>query len=79
MTTSGAIHANDFITSHLHEAVKQYIEYDGYNRMVRTFTAVSDAEVGDQCTMTEYAYSGTSTRIIKMKESLAVWQLGWDI
>ena len=79
MTSAGGIHANDFISSHLREAVKQFIEYDEHNRMVRTYTAVSDADVGDQCTMTEYAYSGTSTRIIKMRESLAVWQPGWDI
>ena len=75
----GQAHATDFIKSHGREAVKQYLEYDAFNRMVVTYTALADARDGESCIRTDYAYAGTSTRVIKMKESLSIWQAAWDI
>lgn len=75
----GQAHATDFIKSHGREAVKQYLEYDAFNRMVVTYTAIADAKNGDQCVRTDYAYAGNSTRVIKMRESLSTWQAAWDI
>jgi hypothetical protein len=72
-TQPGQLLATDFIKPHAHEAIKQYITYDGSNRMEYTYTALAVARDGDQCVKTQYVYSGASNRIIKMKETLDVW------
>lgn len=79
MVDIGQNSATDFIKPHGREALKQYIVYDALYRMIAVYEAVADTAVGDQCLKTEYAYDGGSSRIVKMKESLATWQAGWDI
>lgn len=71
--TLGQNRPSDLLKPHQNEAVKMYIVYDGSNRMIETYTAVTDAQDGDQCMKTVYTYAGASNRIIKMKESLDVW------
>lgn len=61
------------------ELVKQYITYDGNNRMQYVYTANTDADDGDVCTRVEYTYDGSSARIEKMKETLQTWQASYDI
>lgn len=75
----GQVHPTDFIGPHGKEAVKQYIVYDGFLRMSETYVAMTDAAHGDRCLKTEYVYAGNSTRIIKMKESLGIWDSAWDV
>lgn len=75
----GRSHATDMIGPHGKEAVKQYVVFDVSFRMVATYVALTDAVHGAVCLKTEYAYDGNSSRIIKMKESLATWDSAWDI
>lgn len=73
-----SIHPTDFISSHHREAVKQWIVYDGLNRMVTVFIALTDAPHGAKCGRTDYAYVGNSTRIQASKESIDTWNQAWD-
>lgn len=79
MSPAALTHASNFLSTHLKEAVKMYIEYDATNRMVTTYTAGADADHGDHCIRTDYTYWGASLRIQKMRESLAAWDSSWDI
>lgn len=78
-TQIGQKKASDFIKPHALEAVKQYIVYDGFNRMSETYVALSDSEHGTPCLKTEYVYAADSARVIKLKESIAVWDSAWDV
>lgn len=70
-------------TSHLktqaHELVKQYISYDASLRPEYVYTAKHDAEDGASCSRVQYVYSGSTTRIIKMKETTSTWSSSYDI
>jgi hypothetical protein len=61
------------------EALKEYREYDGVNRVSAIFQANTDAGDGDLCLKTEFVYAASSARIVKKKESLVAWQSSWDI
>lgn len=76
---AGEKKASDLVKTHIAEAIKQYFEYDGSDRMVVVYSASTGALHGESCGKTEYAYDGGSTRVIKMKESLATWDEAWDI
>ena len=75
-TTPSASH---LLKSHLNEAVKQYIVYDGTGRMIETYTALTNAIHGAVAEKTTYGYSGATTRVIKMKEEVSTWDSAWDI
>lgn len=53
--------------------LKQYIAYDGTNRMEYVYEAGTEAIDGAPCIRTQYVYDGASNRIIKMKETVSVW------
>jgi IMP cyclohydrolase len=72
-------HPTDFIRAHLNEATKEYIVYDGTSRMTEVYVATVDAEDGEPCLKTTYEYDGVSTRIVKRKEELDLWDSSWDI
>lgn len=61
------------------ELIKQYITYDSSNRMEYVYEARSDAITGTPCLLTQYAYSGVTTRVTKMKESASTWSSSYDI
>ena len=67
------------LKAHAHEGVKQYITYDGSNRMEYVYVADANAVDGDECMVTQYTYDGGSSRIQKMKESITTWDSSWDI
>lgn len=71
--------ARDFVVSHLKEAIKSYYAYDGSNRLEYAYTAHPDAEHGDACLGTQYAYDGATDRVQKSKEFLTTWDSSWDI
>lgn len=73
-----SVHPTDFISSHGKEAVKQWFVYDGLNRMVTVYVALTDAGDGDRCLRTDYTYIGSSARIQSMRESIAAWDAAWD-
>ena len=70
---------SDFIRTQLNEAVKQYLVYDAFYRMIEIYVAPVDAVNTDPCLKTTYEYSGASVRIVKSKESIAAWDSTWDI
>jgi hypothetical protein len=72
-------HVSDFLSTHLKEAVKQHIEYDGFHRMIAVYVANIDAANGDYCMLTRYVYDGNSTRVVYMAESLANWDSTWEM
>ena len=78
-TRLGIPSATDLIKPHAAEAVKQYIEYDGLNRMLAVYVSSAYAEHGEPCMKTQYVYDADSSRVIKMKESLTTWDEAWDI
>lgn len=61
------------------EAMKLYRMYDATNRLVTQFDAPTQARHGDACLRTDYGYDGTTTRIVKLKESMAAWDSSWDL
>lgn len=69
----------DQLKTHAHELVKQYIEYDGQNRVSKVYTAATFADDGAPCEVTEYIYiSPTSTLLKARKEGLSEWDSAWD-
>lgn len=75
-TTPSASH---LLKTHAHEAVKQYIVYDGQGRMLTTYTALTNAAHGAVAEKTTYVYDGGSTRVIFMKEEIDAWDSAWDL
>ena len=67
---SGQTDATSALKTHAHELVKQYISYDGSNRVEYVFTAYFNADHGDPCERTQYVYDGGTSRVIKRKETL---------
>jgi len=67
------------LKTHAKEMVKEYIAYDGSNRMEYLYTAIANASDGDPCLRTQYAYDGVSTRIVKRQETESTWNSSWDI
>jgi hypothetical protein len=62
------------------ELTKQYLVYDAQGRVTDVYTAYTDAKNGQPCSLVQYTYvNATSSRVEKMKESVAVWDSSWDI
>lgn len=78
-TSEGQMPVRDTLKSVKYEAMKLYRVYDGQNRLVTQYDASSNAKNGDACLRTDYAYDGTTTRIQKLKESMAAWSSAWDL
>lgn len=70
-------------TGHLktqaNELVKQHCEYDNLGRVTDVYTVRSDASNGVPCSIVKYSYDGNSSRVIFMKEGLAIWDGSWDV
>jgi len=73
MEPLGQPHPTDFIRAFGKQAIKQYIVYDGSDRPIQVYEATSSALNGDSCLLTEYTYSGGSSRVVKFKESISAW------
>lgn len=67
------------ITTLKNEVMKTFAVYDGSDRLIELYEAVTTAEDGDPCLKTEYAYIAASTRVEKTKESYDVWLAIWEI
>lgn len=68
-----------YVKTHSLENIKQYIAYDGSNRMEYVYEARANAADGEPCLLTQYVYSGNTGRIIKMKETESVWSSAYDV
>ena len=70
-------------TGHLltqaHELVKQHIEYDLNSRPEYIYTARADLEDGMPCSVVRYAYDGVTSRVLYMRESVALWDAAWEL
>jgi len=71
--------ASDFVTAHMHEAIKSHSVYDGSSRLISFYVAIEQASNGETCALTTYTYDGASSRIVGMKETLSTWNSAWDI
>ena len=62
------------------EFTKNYLVYEAVSyRLLTIYEAQTETRHGQPCMKTEYEYDGASTRILKSKESSAVWDSAWDI
>lgn len=75
----GEFNNRDMLKALKLEALKEYREYDGSFRVIAVYQANTDADNNDLCLKTEFVYDGTSSRVIKKKESLVPWQSSWNI
>ena len=69
---------NILIGGHLTDPVKTYSAYDGLGRLEYVYTAKAEALDADPCMVTRYAYIGTTTRVLFMKEYVAAWDVSWE-
>ena len=62
------------------ELVKQYLVYDGVNRVTQVYSAHYRATDGTPCTLVTYEYrDATSRQVSKMRESMSTWDASYDI
>ena len=73
------VSSKDVLKTLKNEALKEYRVYDVQNRPSAIYQVYTDAEHGDNCLKTEYTYDGLSNRIIKKRETVALWDALWDI
>lgn len=78
MAQSPYMKPTDLLVGAMNEAVKEYIVYDGSGRMLQHFVARVDAEDGEKCLMTQYAYVGSTTNVQYRKEMFGNWQEAWE-
>lgn len=69
----------EFLMAIKQEPVKMLRVYDATNRLATQYEAVTHAKNGDPCMKTEYTYDGTSSRVVKLKESVDIWLLAYDL
>lgn len=78
-STENSMPVRDTLRSVKFEAMKLYRVYDQTNRLTTQYDAVSAAKDGDACLRTDYVYDSQTTRIVKIKESMAAWSSAWDV
>jgi hypothetical protein len=69
----------NLLSSHSKELSKQYVIFDGQNRVSKVYSAVRKAQDGDACIVTEYIYRDpTTTQMLARKEAPGVWSAAYD-
>ncbi len=71
--------ADEALTVLKGEAMKSFSVYDGSDRLITRYEAVSNALDQAPCLKTTYTYIGASTRVEKSKEEIGVWLTAYDI
>lgn len=61
------------------EYIKQYLVYDGSDRLEYVYEARANALDGEPCLVTRYTYWTTSTRVKQMEEYEGSWSSAYDI
>jgi hypothetical protein len=59
--------------------MKIYRIYDVSNRIEYQYECVTTTAHGEPCLKTQYEYDGASTRVLKLKETLDVWDSSYEI
>jgi hypothetical protein len=72
------VRPSDLVVPHQHEAIKAHFVYDEFQRLVESYTALSDADDGAKALKTSYQYVGTTSKVADMKEEIAQWDAAWD-
>jgi hypothetical protein len=67
------------LKTQLNELIKQHVEYDVNTRTEYVYTARADALDGSPCSVVRYSYSGTTTRVVYMKEYIGTWDAAWEV
>jgi len=68
------------ITSLQHELKKEYVVLDGQDRPATFYQAPINSKHGDPCLVTQVEYKdGTSTIIVKSKETVGTWDSSYEI
>lgn len=67
------------ILTGLKQALKTYCVYDDSLRLTDVYEVAVEAPHGAKCLRTQYQYVGTTSRILKEKESVASWDSSWDM
>lgn len=67
------IKVSDFLKSIKSEPLKLYRVFDGLNRVQYQYETITHMENNGPCMRTEYVYDGTSSRVVKMKETIDTW------
>ena len=71
--------AQDLLGPQQKEGVKAHFEYDGFDRMIESYTAPSAAYDGDPCIKTTYTYVLTKSLVENMKEEVSALDSSLDI
>ena len=61
------------------ELTKEHQVYDGSNRVIEFYQAVTGATNGEPCLRIDYTYDGATSRIVGRKETEVTWNSAWDI
>jgi hypothetical protein len=70
---------SSLLKSHQHEYVKSYTEFDAYGRLDKLHQTTSTAKNGDPTVVTQYAYVGTTSQVVYMKEYEGTWVSIWEL
>lgn len=79
MTEEKRLNVHDIIKQLREEALKEYREYDSFYRPSAIYQAHTECENGEPCLKTVYLYDGTTSRIVKKKEEIVLWDSSWDV
>lgn len=61
------------LTSLKNELKKEYMELDGSDRTIAIYQAPLHVKDGEDCLKTELVYFGTTSIVIKSKETIGTW------
>ena len=67
------------LKNHLNEYVKTHIEFDVGGRIEYVYTAHTDTKDQGDCICTRYAYVGTTSVVVYMREYPALWLAAWEL
>lgn len=70
---------SEMLKSQRDEYVKQHIEYDVDGRVIKVYTAYTDAGHGKRCSLVRYAYIPASAKVSYMKEENSTWDSAWEV
>lgn len=69
----------DQLKSVLKEPMKLYRTFDGSNRLEYQYECATSTPDQGPCLKTQYVYDGGSDRIVKVKETIDVWDASFEV
>lgn len=68
-----------YLITHANEFMKEFLVYDGSDRVISIYSAHTNAAHGDSCILTTYEYVTGTIRIEKKKDALSTWDSSYEI